>query len=174
MATSRSGSRYPGGRSRTPSTNENMAVLAPIPTARLSTTMQAKARSRRRARIAYRNSLRIVCYYVAAVGWVHLFLHGHDAQAPVIGHPLAMPQQVLLGIALHQPEKLGMARRRQPFGEVRAEHREPILQAGGAAFQRGGPVEHRHQGHLQAVALQQRGVLANAREVPRVVALRVR
>ena len=52
MATRRSGSRYAGGRSSTPSTREKMAVLAPIPTARLSTTMAAKARSRKRARMA--------------------------------------------------------------------------------------------------------------------------
>src|SRR4051794_29063721 len=57
--TSRSGSGRLGLRSRTPFTIEKIAVLAPIPTARLSTTIAANARSCQRDRKAYRRSLRI-------------------------------------------------------------------------------------------------------------------
>jgi len=60
MATSRSDSGYGRGRRRTPSTTLKTAVVAPIPTARVSTERRVKLGARRRLERARRKRERRV------------------------------------------------------------------------------------------------------------------
>ena len=91
-----------------------------------------------------------------------------DAQATVVGRPVAIAQEVGRGIVGEQPEELGVLRISEWFQEATSEHVEPGFQSALAILQRSGAIEEERAGDLDAAAFEDGGVLRDAGEIPGV------
>src|SRR5215203_2589405 len=94
--------------------------------------------------------------------------HSHESQPSIVGHPASLPLQSRPGQFVHPLLDLRAAVGRHGRQQVAAEHAQPVGDAVRAVVQWRGPVEQLHEPHFQAGPLQERGVLPDTREVPRV------
>src|SRR5215213_4202381 len=95
-------------------------------------------------------------------------LHGHESQSSIIGDPAPLPLQPQPGQFVHPLLDLRTSVGGHGCQQVAAKHAQPIGDAVRAVVQWCRPVEQLHEPHLEAGPLQERAILPDAREVPRV------
>src|SRR5918994_382766 len=96
------------------------------------------------------------------------WLHCHEPESSVVGDPAPLQLQPRPGQLVHPLPDARAAFSWHRRKEIAAKHAEPIGDAIRAVVQRCWPVEQVHEHHLEPGPLQQRRVLSDAREVPRV------